>query len=521
MTTETTPASTVRAVGSNLALGLVNNLVMRFGSLLLGVVLARLLVPEDFGLFAVALTIQAVLASLTDLGLTAYLVRADDARSRASTVLTMGLLVGLLLAGLMAAVASPLASLMNSPDATDVIRVLSFTLVLTGVGSVPTALLQRRFQQGRQLAADLSSFVINAATALLLIEAGMGAMSLAWARVLGQLVAVVLLFALSHHLPVPGWNGSVARDAYRFGVHLVGANVLSWVLLNMDYVLVGHTYGAAALGVYVLAFNIASWPTQALSQALRAVALPAFARIQGTDPGTRTRVLGIAGALALAASMPLGALLGALAQPVVLAVYGEKWGAAAGPLAALAAFGAVRPVFDLLATYLTARARTRAVFGVQVLWAACLFPALLIGIHMWGPTGAGAAHLAVALFVVLPVYLLVLRREGIEVVAVVARAGRPALVAALAGAIAASALLLPGSPWLAVLGGGGVAGFFYIGAMARWLRRTVGALSATDEAEGIDTPGDDSPPPVCVDRPPIDWSDRVPAMPGPARAPTA
>ncbi|MGF1664171.1 MAG: oligosaccharide flippase family protein [Kineosporiaceae bacterium] len=489
--------SLTRDVSSNLAYGLVNNLSLRLGNLLLGVLLARLLAPEDFGVYAIALTVQAILANLTDLGLTAYLVRSDDPERRAPTVLSVGLAVGALLAAAMAALAGPLASLLGSADAAPLLRVLALTLVLSGAGSVPAALLQRRFQQSRQLTADATSFLVGAVVALALIGAGAGAVALAWSRLVGQVVAVALLFRFSGYRGGLGLDRAVLRDGYRFGMPLVGANVLSWVLLNMDYVLIARAAGATALGFYVLAFNISSWPTSAISQAVRAVSLPAFTRGRdGSVPGTEQ--VGAAAALAMAGAAPVAAVLAGLAGPLVVVVYGERWAAAALPLAALAAFGAVRPVFDVLATYLTARGATRSVLAVQLLWAVALVPALLVGIDRWGLAGAGLAHLAVGLAVVLPAYLVALSRVGVPPGAVLARLAAPTALALLPLAVAVGATRLPVTDVAALLTGGAVAGLAYLALAAPWLRRTVRRLRAA----GSPPPGAAAPRPAAAVLPP-------------------
>lgn len=459
-----------RGVKAGLAYGFLNNLTLRVGNLLLGVLLARLLAPEDFGVFAVALTVQVVLANLTDLGMTAYLVQAPDVRRPSPTVLTIGLGVGVGLAALMAACAHSMAVQLGSVDAVPVIQVLSLTLILSGVGSVPTAVIQRRFQQGRQLIADGASFVVGNTVAVGMILAGAGVMSLAWSRVLGQLTAVVVLFVLSRYRDGFGFDRAVSRDAYRFGLPLVAANVVSWVLLNTDYVLIGHMLGATELGFYVLAFNISSWPTSAITQSLRAVALPAFARAQESSRANHTELVSSAVGLTLAASAPIGALLMALATPVVIFVYGPKWADSVAPLAVLAAFGAVRPVFDLMSTYLTARGATRSVLAVQVLWVVTLAAALWVGISLRGIFGAGLAHLVVGTLLVLPAYLFALHRGQIRILRIFATAVAPVTLAAAAGALAFGVARLFDSPLTAVLVAGSLATAAYLVAVHRYVR---------------------------------------------------
>ena len=127
-----------RSVRKGLAWSFANTIILRLGSLIVGIVLARLLTPEVFGIYAVALAVQSILMTLADLGLSADLVRSRDPGRREPTVATLSLGSGVLLTALMAALASPLADAMGTPQAAPVIVVLSGTLILSSAGGCPT-----------------------------------------------------------------------------------------------------------------------------------------------------------------------------------------------------------------------------------------------------------------------------------------------------------------------------------------------------------------------------------------------
>lgn len=464
-------------VRRGVAWGLLNNLVLRFGNVAVGIVLARLLVPADFGVYAVALTVQSILVTFSELGMTADLVRHGDIRRRGPTAVTLGLLVSSSLALFMCLVAEPMASALGSVQATDEIRVLAVTLVLSSFTAVPAAVLQRAFRQGSLFTADLFSFGVTTVSTLVMIQAGWGAMSLAASRVVGQVVAVALLVALSRTLPRPGYDRGIARQLWRFGLPLASANFLSWALLNIDYMVVGHNLGATMLGFYVLAFNVSSWPMNALAQALRAVSLPAFARLEQdpTNVAPPERELARAVGLTWAAAAPMSVLLSVLATPVVVTLYGGLWSASAAALAALGALGAVRAVFDLLATYLTATGATRAVLVVQVVWGLTLVPAMVLGTRMGGLAGAGWAHVAVAVLVVGPAYAAALRRHGIRTGVVLSAIRAPTLGAVACGLAAAGVAWLVGDPaWLVLLSGGLAGALAYAVVVGRWFARELG-----------------------------------------------
>jgi PST family polysaccharide transporter len=454
-------------VRRGLAWSALASLLVRGGNLVLGIVLARLLAPEDFGVFAVALTVLTVLVSLADLGLSADLVRADDPAGRAPTVATLSLASSVVLTALMVATAVPLATAMGSADAAPVIMVLACTLVLSGAGVVPYALLQRDFRQKRLFAVDGANFLVSTAVAIALVLLGAGPMALAVSRLAGQAVTTVLQFALAAIPPQFGWDRTVARGALRYGVPLALANMLSWALLSIDNVVVSRSAGVVALGYYVLAFNVSSWPMTVIGQAIRPVTLAAFSRQQQEDPGPS---LARATALSAAAAVPVGALLAVFALPVVTVLYGERWAPSAAALAGLALFGSLRIVLDVLATYLTARAAVAAVLWTQLCWIVALVPAMVIGISWSGLAGAGWAHLAVGVFLILPIYLLALRRTGARPSSVLQNLWQPVagmVPAALAGRAVGR---LVDQPLLAALAGGAVALLIYTGLLYRWVR---------------------------------------------------
>ena len=115
-----------------------------FRNMLVSIVMARLIAPEQFGVFAVALTVWMVLSSLAEFGLGADLIRAQDIARRIPTVATMGVLISTALAIVMMLSAAPLAAAFDSPESTGVIRLMSLSLIIVGLSIVPAAILKKR-----------------------------------------------------------------------------------------------------------------------------------------------------------------------------------------------------------------------------------------------------------------------------------------------------------------------------------------------------------------------------------------
>lgn len=484
-----------RLVGRGLAWGGAGALVLRFGNVLVGIVLARLLAPEDFGVFALALAVQGVLVTIVDLGLSADLVRAREPLRLEPTVATISLVAGALMAGAMAATAEPVARALGSERAAPVIAVLAATLVVSAAGVVPYARLQRAFQQREILLTGVVDLVVGTAVTVGLVLAGWGPMALAVSRLVAQPCATAAQFVLTRTVPRFGYDRELARGAIAYGAPLAGANLLSIALLSVDKVVLARVAGEQALGYYVLAFNVASWPMTAIGQTIRPVALAAFARLEGRAPGAPPGAAPPAGApspgdgglalavrLAWAAAVPVACLLGATSAAVVVLLYGERWLPAAGALTALAAFGGARVLFDLFATYLIARGATRPVLAVQAAWVVALVPAVVLGVRWWGPAGAGWAHVACALVVVLPLYLVAVRRSGADLRALGRAVRLPLLAAVPTTAAAVLVARAAGSPVVALLAGGGAGAAVYLAVVGRSLLRSVRALRSVPAA---------------------------------------
>lgn len=519
-----------RRVGRGLAWGSVGSIVLRFGNVAVGIVLARLLAPEDFGVFAIALAVQGVLVTVVDLGLSADLVRAREPRRLEPTVATLSLASGVLFAAVMAATAVPVARALGSERAAPVIAVLAATLVVSAAGVVPYARMQREFAQREIFATGLVDLLVGTVVTVLLVLAGWGPMALAVSRLVAQPCATAAQFVLTRTTPRFGFDPTLARGAIAYGLPLAGANLLSIALLAVDKIVLARGAGAVALGYYVLAFNVASWPMTVIGQTVRPVALAAFARLDGRDPGgagsgratTPARAapdpgttpdlgpvpdpgvprrpdaapgpggadggLSLAVRLTWAAALPVACLLGVLSVQVVVLLYGTRWLPAAGALTALATFGAVRVLFDLMATYLIARGATRPVLWIQLVWLLALVPAVVVGVRWWGSAGAGWAHVAVALVVVLPLYLVSVRRSGADLRALLGATWRPLLAAVPTVTAALLVSRQVASPLLGLLAGGLAGSVVYVVLVGRPLLRDLRALRVARSPQAAASP---------------------------------
>jgi O-antigen/teichoic acid export membrane protein len=432
--------------------------LLRLGNFALGLVVARIVSPADFGVFAVALVVHSIVVNVAELGVTSSLIRDTDeeVQRSGSTVVTIAIISSGLLALTMLLLSGQLATILGNAHASNVIAVMSLTVFLAGPSAVPFSLLRRNFRMDKLFFTGLANFVVSSVVIIALGLRGWGPMALAWSRVAGQTVETLLLMWLSPTRFRPGWRRDEVRRLLSFGLPLAGANILSYALLNVDYIVVGIILGDVQLGFYYLAFNISGWPSNVFGTVVRSVSLPAFSRVRedvAALPGRFGRALNGVSSIAF----PICLLLGALAVPLVTALYGGRWEPAAAALVGLAILAACRSVTELFADFLVAMGRTRAVFIIQVIWLAALIPMLIAGAHLAGIGGVGIAHAAVATLVVVPSYLVVLRTTGIRTRLVLRSLAGPLAWSILAaGAAWLIAEAIP-NPFFACIAGGTIA----------------------------------------------------------------
>jgi len=437
-----------------LAWSFTNTAASRLGTLGIGIVLARILGPKEFGTYAVAFVALLAVLSFNELGVSLAIVRwPGDPKSIAPTVTTISLLTSLLIAFAGYWLAPWFSDAMGDSSATPVVRLLVMTVVISGAVATPAALLQRQFRQDTRMIIDQVSVWVGAIVSISLALYGSGAMSLAIGRIAGGTVSAVLFIKFSPEPYRLGFDRSNVGALLHFGLPLAGASIIVFAVGYVDQLLVGRTLGSVALGYYVLAFNLSSWPVNMFSQPLRNVAPAAFSRLQHDPESMRSTFRSVVGLLA-AVTFPVCMFLAGAAAPLIRLIYGSEWGPAAGALSWLAVLAAFKIGYELCYDYLVVTRASRAILGIQVVTLAVLVPALFLGAKTAGIAGVAALQCAVAAAVVLPLYLTLLRHAGFAPGGLLARLRLPVLASVVVVLIGLGLSQIGRSDVTAILGTG-------------------------------------------------------------------
>jgi O-antigen/teichoic acid export membrane protein len=414
MSASTLPVGSLRSqVLRGIAWKSLSQVVLQVSRLVVAVVLARILAPHDYGLAAMAVVFSTLVLVFSDLALGAALVqRRKLTEHDKSTVFWTSVGAGTLFTLLGIAAAGPVAAFYDEPDVRPLFAAMSFSFLITSLGTTQSALLMRdmsfRKLELRLMLGTLAGAAVGIAAAL----QGAGA----WAIIAQQLTisctSTVLLWFVSPWRPRFTFSRASLRDLGGFSGNVFGQRVLYYLHANADKVLVGRYLGAAALGLYGLAYNIVTIPFSRLAVPIAEVLFPAFSRMQ--DDSERIAAAWLrASRLVGAVAFPTLVGLIAVAPDFVAALLGERWDPMVPVVQILAWVGLLQSLQTLNGNILQALDRTGTLLRYSVAFFALHLTAFVVGLQ-WGIIGVATGY-AISTTVLEPVYAwLTARALGIS-----------------------------------------------------------------------------------------------------------
>jgi len=287
-------------------------------------ILARLLVPTDFGVVALALVFTTFLEAVKDLGLGEALIAAspEEEAARAQTVFAWSVVLGVVLALLTAAISPLVASFFRQPQLTKLLPVLGLNFILRALGTTHYSLARKHLNYRVRTVSEIVEVSVRGVVGIALALGGFGAWSLVIGFVAGVASNTVALWLLVDFRPRPRLTRTHLRDLLSFGGVLTIVDVGAVIFYNTDYLFVGRVLGAASLGLYSIGFRIPELVILNVAHVAADVLFPAYSALDRTR--LREGYLTSLRYMTML-TVPLAAGLVVLARPVILVVFGHKW----------------------------------------------------------------------------------------------------------------------------------------------------------------------------------------------------
>jgi O-antigen/teichoic acid export membrane protein len=408
-------------------------------------VLARALVPSQFGILAIAALTYNILQAVSELGVAdALTYQADQIEEASRTALTCVIVLGLILMAAMWGLAPLIAVFFHSPQSTFVLRGFAVSLPFDAAAQVPIGRLTRSLSFSRRTITDTVPAGIGAAVTIAVVVTGHPLAGLVAGQIIGAVANVVVATLIGPRC-LPGWNRVLARRLLRYGAYLGAADLVNLGLLNIDYIVVGHVLGPEALGLYSLAYRICFLPYLSIAVVVNGAVFPYYCRLPSRTALARSAE-GIV-SLICALSVPWFAGLVLFAGDITL--LGGKWAPAAGAVRFLALYGLLLSLILSALQVLKAAGRSSLVFIDRGLHLVVLAGVLVVTVH-GGITVVAADQAVAAAVIVLVTCCWVVKYAGMRPGALARAAGLPlagaaGMAAAVLGLRLIPALRAPGS----------------------------------------------------------------------------
>lgn len=398
-------------------------------------IMARLLVPEVFGLVAMVTVITSFIEIFSDMGLSmAAVQRKELSAGQVTNLFWANLCVSTLMGIVVALMAPGLVWFYKEPRLFYITVVTGISFPVVGIAIQHRAMLQRNMKFGRIAVVELISLIVTGVASIVLAVLGMNYWAIIYGTLIGKIVRSAGFWIAHPWMPGMPHRGSGVRSLLVFGGHVTGFNLVNYWAGHMDNILVGKWWGSRELGLYSKAYSLVMLPVALLRSPINAVMIPALSKLQDEPDRFRSMYLKAASLLAFC-SMPLMAFLAILSEEIVLLFLGPNWVASSQIFRIMAIAGLIFPVVSTRGAVYVSLGQANRWFHWAILNTSVRIACFAAGLR-WGGIGVAWGYTSAIYIMLLPSMWHCYRFAPIKVtqfLAVLIRPGISSLV--MAGAI--------------------------------------------------------------------------------------
>ena len=319
----------MQSIASKSIHGIIWSAVERFSlqgvQFLIGIILARLLSPSDFGMIGMLSIFMSVSETFIDCGFSNALIRLKDVTKKdLGTAFLVNLSISFVAFAVIFFISPLVAGFYEISELQNVMRVISVTLIINALFTVHKVRLTRNVDFKTQSKASLTAALISGCLGITLAYKGFGVWSLVYQAICNSVLSLILLSGLLKWFPTPVFSKDSFKDLFGFGSRIFVASIISSIYSNLYNIVIGKQFAATSLGYYTRADSMGRFPSQNVSGILSRVTYPILSQLQ--DDSKRLRNVYIKYLrVSCFVVFPLMMGLVALAKPLIVILLGEKW----------------------------------------------------------------------------------------------------------------------------------------------------------------------------------------------------
>jgi len=308
-------------------------------------ILARLLVPEDFGLVGIAMISISLLDVFSQTGFRQALVqKRGDIKDYLDTAWTISIIRGMVLFGVLFFSAPFIAQFFNNPKAALVIQVMAASLALAGFTNIGIIYFIKELKFRDNIIVKFSETILSLAVSIPLAFIFRNVWAIVFGSLAGMLGAVIFSYIIHPYRPRFSLSSGQAKDLFNFGKYILASGMLIFGVTQGGKILVGKILGTTALGFFTLAYTLSTMVTAQISTMISKVAFPAYSKLQHDLKKLRETYLKILQITAFI-SFPLAGCIFVFASDFTRLFLGQKWMPMVSALQILALAGLSQSIF--------------------------------------------------------------------------------------------------------------------------------------------------------------------------------
>ncbi|MBA7480092.1 Lipopolysaccharide biosynthesis protein WzxC [subsurface metagenome] len=316
----------------------------RLFQLIRTIILARLLSPNDFGVFGIALLVLSTLDTFSQAGFQqAIIQKKGETKHFLNTAWTVGLIRGFIIAGVVFFLAKPAAVFFEAPAAENILRIIGISIILQSLNNIAVLYFQKELQFHKFFKYQFLGTIADVTVAITFAFLLKSVWALVFGLLAGNLVRCIMSYIIEPYRPRFRFNRSQAKELFGFGKWILGSSILIFLTTQGDDIFVGKLLGVTMLGFYQMAYRISNMPATEIAHVISRVTFPAYSKLQDNIPKLRKAYLKVLQLTAFL-SFPIAGLIFVLAPDFTRIFLGEKWIPMVPAMQVLVFWGLIRSI---------------------------------------------------------------------------------------------------------------------------------------------------------------------------------
>lgn len=365
---------------SGLTWSFIDNFAQKSLTFVIGIILARLLTPSEFGLIGMITIFIAVSESFINSGFGAALIRKQNCTDvDFSTVFYFNLAGGGVFYWILFFSAPAISRFFNEPQLTNLVKVLAIVLIIDSLTIIQRIILIKRIDFKLQTKISVAASIVSGAVGIYLAFSGFGVWSLAVKQITQRAVDSSLLWLWSSWRPLPVFSRTSFNEMFSFGYKLLISGLIDTLYRNIYLLIIGKYFSAQELGYYTRAHQFQMLPSQNITGIIGRVSYPVLAQMQDDKTALKRNYQKLIKSI-MFVTFVLIMGMAAVAEPMVITLIGEAWRPCVIYLQLLCFVGMMYPLHSLNLNMLKVQGRSDLFLKLEIIKKILAVPVVIIGV---------------------------------------------------------------------------------------------------------------------------------------------